>query len=245
MKRIIFLPLLGFLLLPFHSAHSQVSFSIGPSIGLTVPTGDYGGTTVEYYYGQKYGFSSGVNVGAVVKVNTPIIRVRGAGNFSFLSNTGNAEPDKPNSSVEVKQTVFMLSVGPEFAIGIPMSPIKPYIGADFLITTFNGETNFQGVDEVSSGTHSMSSATRTGIGLGAGVEISLKRIAIDVGLRYNFHNLMGKSFVQYFDSDRNKTYANLNDDADPNFDGFNSKHPVQNSRNISTLQLNLAVLFGL
>jgi opacity protein-like surface antigen len=246
MKNLTVLSTFAILLLSFCSARSQVGFSIGPSAGLTVPTGDYSGTTIEYYEGVKYGLSSGVNVGALAKIKFPIARIRLAGNFSFLSNSGNSEPGKPNSFVEVKHTAFMLSAGPEFGFGIPLSPIKPFAGADLLFTTFSGETTFRGVSRIpSDGSYSMSSATRVGIGLGAGVEISLGKHAVDVEIRYNFLNLIGKKFEELPSNERIDSYRNLNDEQDPNFAVDPNKHPISNSRSISTFQLNVAFLFGL
>lgn len=246
--RILFLLIITFVFI--HSGQSQVKFLIGPSGGLTVPAGDYGGTTIEYYNGTKYGLSSGANVGIIAKIKLPnIIRFRFAGNFSFLKNSGNSESDKPNSFVEVKHTVFMLSIGPEFGFGLPASPIKPYAGVDLLLTSFSGETTFRGVSRVpSDGTYSMSSATRIGLGLGAGVEISVGKNSVDVGLRYNFLNLIGKKFEDILPSEdrRLDSYLSLNDDTDPLYNPSDpdKKHPIGSSRSISTFQLNAAFLFG-
>jgi opacity protein-like surface antigen len=229
----------------FQTSSAQVSFSIGPSAGLTVPTGDYSGTTIEYYNGAKYGLGSGANVGAILKAKFTIVRLRVAGNFSFLENTGNSEPDKPESFVQVKHTVFLLSAGPEFTFSVP-SIVKPYAGVDLLLTTISGETTFRGVSKVPSGTFTMSSASRIGIGVGAGVEITVAgKHAVDICLRYNFINLLGKNFDELPSDDRIDSYVNLNDEQDPNFAVDPDKHPISNSRSISTLQLNLAFLFGL
>jgi opacity protein-like surface antigen len=228
------------------TGQSQIKFSLGPSLGLTLPTGDYSGTTIDYYNGAKYGLSSGINIGAVVKAKLPnIIRIRVAGNYSSLKNSGNSEPDKPESFVEVKQTVFMLSVGPEFTFGVPKSMITPYAGIDLLMTSFSGETTFRGVSRVPSGTYSMSSATRLGIGIGGGVEISFAKVhAIDIGLRYNLMNLIGKKFEELPSDARVDSYVNLNDDQDANYAVDPNEHPISNSRSISDFQINVAFLFG-
>ncbi|MCI0449748.1 MAG: outer membrane beta-barrel protein [Chlorobi bacterium] len=229
-----------------HLSFSQVKISLGPSIGLTVPTGDYSGTTIDYYNGTKYGLSSGVNFGAVFKVKLPVVRIRAALNYSSLSNTGNSEVDKPNSFVEVKHSLFMISAGPEFSFNVPSSPVAPYAGIDLLFTSISGETRFQGVSRVETGTYNMAGASRLGVGIGAGVEFGFGgKYAVDLSLRYNFINLIGKKFEELSTDRREDSYVNLNDEQDPNYAIDPDKHPINNSRSISTFQFNLAFLFGL
>ena len=52
------------------SLFSQVSFSAGPTIGVTIPSGDYSGTTIDYYNGVKYGLGTGINFGVVFKAKS-------------------------------------------------------------------------------------------------------------------------------------------------------------------------------
>jgi opacity protein-like surface antigen len=223
-------------------AASQVKFSVGPELGVTIPVGDYSGTTIDYYNGTAYGLSPGINFGVVFKAALPVISFRVAANFSSLKNTGNSEPGQ--GSVTVKHHLFMLSAGPEFVINLPGSPVKPYLGADLLFTSFSGETSFQGVARVPSGPFEMSSASRIGLGVGGGVEFSIgKKYLLDLGFRYNIHNLFSKSFSG--GDDRIFSYTSLNDDADPLYPEDISKHPIGSSRSISTLQVNLVFLFGL
>ncbi len=221
--------------------NAQVKFSLGPSLGITIPTGDYSGTTLDYYAGTKYGLSSGINFGAVFKAKFPILSLKVSLNYSPLKNTGNSEPGQ--GSVEVKQNLFIIGIGPEFSFNIPASPIKPYVGIDLLLTSFSGETTFQGVARVPSGTYSIASATRTGLGLGAGAEFSFgKKYALDFGIKYSLLNLMGKDFTG--GSDRINSYTSLNDASDPLYTASNDEHFIVSNRSISVLQFNLAFLFG-
>ena len=225
---------------------SQVKVWLGPEIGLTVPTGDYGGTTVDFYNGVKYGLGSGVNFGALVKFKLAVLNIRAGLNYSAHSNSGNSDPENPNSFIEVKQNMLMFFAGPEFSFKIPSSSVLPYVGADLLFTSLSGETTFQGVARVPTGTFSMSTASRLGFGLGGGIEFHFgKKYALDVGLRYNFINLIGKKFEELPSDDRVDSYSNLNDDQDPNYAVDPNDHPISNSRSISTFQFNLAFLFGL
>lgn len=221
------------------SVSSQVRFAVGPSIGLTLPTGDYSGTTLEYYNGTKYGLGSAVNFGGVFKARLSALTIKAELNYTSLKNSGNSEPGK--GFVEVKQNIFIIGAGPEFSFKITGSSVTPYAGIELLLTSFSGETTFQGVSKVPSGTYSMSSATRTGLGLGAGVEFSFgKNYTLDLGLKYNLLNLMGKTFSG--GSDRLNSYIALNDERDPLYP--DDKHPIGSNRSISVIQFNLAFLFG-
>jgi opacity protein-like surface antigen len=228
------------LLVSMNLLYSQVKFSAGPEVGYTGPTGDLSGTTLDYYAGTKYGLNGGVNFGAIFKVKFTVVNLKLTLNYTSMSNSGNSEPGK--GSVDIKNNMLVIGAGPEFAFNIPGSPIKPYVGVDLLFTSFSGETSFLGVAKVDSKTYSLNSATRTGLGIGGGVNFGLgKKYSLDLGLRLNFHNLMGKSYsggdARYF------SYTSLNDDKDPLFDGENDKHPIGNSRSISSIQINLAFLF--
>jgi opacity protein-like surface antigen len=225
--------------------NAQVKFSAGPEIGLTLPQGDYSGTTTDYYNGLKYGLNSGLNFGAVFKAKLPVLNIRAAINYSILSNSGLADPNNTGSYVEVKHNLLMISVGPEFYFSIPASPIKPYGGVDLLISSISGESTFHGLTRVPTGTFSMSSAGRTGIGLGIGAEVGIGRtMALDINLRYNLINLFSKSYEGGYDADRIDSYLHLNDAKDPRYPDKIDKHPIGSDRTISTLQFNLGILFG-
>ncbi|MGH2575115.1 MAG: hypothetical protein ACRDFC_05370, partial [Ignavibacteria bacterium] len=146
--KIIFFILLSFSLINT-AVYSQVKISLGPTAGVTVPTADYAGNTFDYYAGTKYGLNPGINFGGIFKATFGPISARASGTISFLSNTGNSEPGPGRGFVEVKHTLIMLTVGPEFAFTLPKSPVKPYAGVDLLFTYVNGETTFeQGVNGV-------------------------------------------------------------------------------------------------
>lgn len=224
--------------------HSQ-SYSLGPSLGVTIPSGDYSGSTLDYYSGTKYGLSSGINFGMLFKAGFGRINLRVSGTYSALSNSGNSEPGQ--GFIEVKQKLLMFSVGPEFYLTLS-SPVRPYLGADILITSIGGETSFQGVARVPSGTYDMQTAARIGLGLGAGIEYKFQtKYSLDVGVRFNFLNLIGKNYEDIFPNENRRldSYLSLNDDIDPLSAGDPSRHPVSAARSISTIAINVAFLFGL
>ena len=57
-------------------------------------------------------------------------------------------------------------------------------------------------------------------------------------------NLFGKKYESPATANRDNVYSFLNDAADPNFNANDPNHPVGNNRSISTIQLQVAVLFG-
>ena len=245
MKKIILFALI-ITALGFGRTYSQISLKIGPQVGLTSPTVDYSGDVKDFYNGTKYGLRSGLHYGVIGKVQLGPLNGRLSISYASLDNNGNANPDQPNSTLEIKNNIFMLTLGTEFGFGIPFSPVKPYAGIDLLFTTISGTYNFQGTAEVTSGEKSIKSASRTGLGFSIGTEVGFGRsFVLDLSLRYNLINLFGKSYDGVTNSnDRNDAYTNLNDAADPNFSAGNSKHPIGNSRSIATIQFNAGLLFG-
>jgi opacity protein-like surface antigen len=230
-----------------NTANSQiVKFKLGPMVGLTAPTGDYAGNTMEYYSGTKYGMNSGVNFGAIFKTGIGPFNLRISGSYAPLSNSGIAEPGE--GFIETKSDMLIFSAGPEFDLAIPFSPIKPYLGVDLLFSSISGRTTFSDVDFIPDGTYDMQSATRVGLGFGAGLEYGIGASnVLDISFRYNLVNLFGKEYRDATPSDTRRldAYLSLNDDADP-LAGTSpvSAHPITTSRSISVFQIDVAFLFG-
>jgi hypothetical protein len=116
-----------------------------------------------------------------------------------------------------------------------------------LISSISGKVNFQGTQNVSSNEQDIATASRTGLGFAIGSEVSFgKTFILDLSLRYNLINLLGKSYEGTTNSNnRNEVYTFVNDDRDPNYAGPESHHPVGESRNIQTIQINVGLLFSL
>lgn len=234
-----------FLLFSINILFSQVKFSIGPTVGFTAPVGDYGGTTYDYFNGTRYGLSGGINFGGVFKAKFTSVSARLSVIYSSLKNTGGSEPGD-DGYIETKQSILMIALGPEFSFALKSSSVQPYVGVDFLLTSFSGETIFLNVGKgVSNRTVSMASTSRAGVGLGGGVLFGLgKKYTLDIGVKYNMHNLFGKSFSVYdTEGPRYLAYASLNDDRDPVYPNEINDHPIGNSRSISTIMINAAFLF--
>lgn len=226
--------------------YSQISFQLGGGAGLAIPTADYAGSTTEYYQGINYGLASGFNLHAKARVNLVGFRLAGELAYASLSNDGEAEPGQ--GRVEVSHKIFSIKVGPEFHLAVPMMPLTPYFGANVALNGFSGETIFQGVSKVPSGTFTMESTTRLGVGFSAGTLISLGPLtSLDIGIAYNIMNLSGKKWDDVYTSrdDRVETYLALNDDKDPFYQPTNDKHVVSGSRTINTIQVTASLMFGL
>lgn len=225
-------------------AESQIRLVIGPSIGLTSPTIDYSGETSDFYTGTKYGLRSGINFGAIAKVTLGPLNGKLTVSYASFSNSGKGDITKTNSTLEVKNNIFMITLGTEFGFAIPLSPIRPYAGIDVLFTTISGTFNYQGTSDVASNEHSIESSSKTGLGLNLGSEIKFgASTSLDLSLHYNLINLFGKDFKSG-GTNRIDSYSSLNDAKDPAYNALDAKHFIGNDRTIATIQIQAGLLFG-
>lgn len=223
------------------SSKAQISIQAGIGGGVSIPSGDLSGNTIEYYSGQNYGLSSGFNVHGKARLGFLGFSLFGEFGYSSFSNNGEAEPGK--GKIDLSQHIVSLKVGPEFHISIPLSPIEPYVNANVAYNSIRGTTTFQGVSEVPSNEYTVESASRFGIGFGGGIIFSLgPATSLDISVDYNLMNLIGKSWDAAGDK-RIDSYQSLNDDKDPLFEA--PDHFVENSRSISTMNISATLMFGL
>lgn len=224
----------------------QVDFKVGGGIGLVMPAADYGGSTIDYYNGAKYGLGTGYNLHAKARLGLVGFRLAGEVDYSSLSNDGYSEPGQ--GKVEISHQILSIKVGPEIHLSIPMAPITPYLGVNAALHRFSGETVFQGVSGVSSASYSLESATRIGVGVNGGVLISLAPFtSLDVSIGYNLMNLSGKEWkdLNPTQDQRIDTYLALNDEQDPAYQDGNARHVVGAARDIHSIQIGVTILFGL
>jgi hypothetical protein len=241
MKKIIILIFVSFL--TFTNSYSQLNITFGPFLGMTLPVNDYSGETTDYYAGTKYGLKSNVSFGLLTKLTFGPIKARASLTYSSLSNSGISEVSKPNSKTEIKNSLLIISIGPEYCFTIAGSPLKPCFGIDLLFSTISGSGSFQGTSNVSSDPYDIPSTSKTGLGLGFGVEFSFVKTTFDIGMRYNLVNLFGKSYSSTGNK-REDAYKNINDAKDPLNATDPANHPVSADRSITTINLYLAILFG-
>jgi len=224
---------------------AQITLQVGGGMGIVSPSRDYGGTTIDFYNGTKYGLETGTNFHAKARVELLSFNIFGMIDYSTLSGDGESEPGK--GKVEVSQSVLSLKVGPEFHIGIPLAPVGVYLDGSIGLNTISGEVIFNGASEVPSGTYDVESESRIGFGLGGGVLLDLiPMLTIDLGIHYNWLNPFGKQYKSELPSSHPRlvVYTTLNDEKDPLF-GVTEDNLIENSRSIETLQITLTLLFGI
>jgi hypothetical protein len=230
-----------------YQTNAQITFQIGGGVGYTVPSNAYGGSTVDFYNGTKYGLKPGFNFHGKVRAGLIFINAFGEIGYTTFSNDGQIIPNDPNSSVKVSNKLFSIKLGPEFKFNIAMSPITPYLDAFFSLNTFNGTVEFKGAPYgLPSSEQNISSATRIGAGAGGGVLFKFGGLNLDLSVQYGLLNMTGKEFKGDITKDqRLDSYIFLNDDKDPNYAVGDNAHIISGSRSIETLDFKLSVMFGI
>ncbi len=225
--------------------YSQITLQVGGGLGYISPAGDYGGSTIDFYNGTKYGMKSGFNYHAKARVGLLGLNLFGIIEYSTVSGDGEAEEGQ--GEVENSHGIFSIKAGPEFNFSIPLSPIGFYLDGFVSVNTFSGKVKFQGVSEVPSGERDLESATRFGVGAGGGVLLDiLPVVTLDFGVHYNLYNLFGKNYSSLTTShERLDSYTGLNDDKDPLYELGNNDHIIGDSRSINAWQFTLTAMIGI
>jgi len=239
----VFFALLAFLFSP--NLYSQISLQIGGGLGYVSPIGDYGGSTVDFYNGTKYGMSSGFNYHAKARVGLLGFNLFGIIEYSTVSGEGESEPGQ--GEVENSHSIFSIKAGPEFNISPPLSPVGFYVDGFISVNTFSGTIKFQGVAQVPSGEYDLESATRFGVGAGGGVLLDLIPIVtFDFGIHYNLYNIFGQTYTgTTTNPKRLDAYTSLNDDKDPLFGTDEDIYIIENTRAINAWQFTLTAMIGI
>lgn len=225
--------------------YSQVSFQVGGGLGYILPVGDYGGSTVDFYNGTKYGMSSGFNYHAKARVGLLGLNLFGIIEYSTVSGEGESEPGQ--GQVENSHGIFSLKAGPEFNFSVPLSPVGFYLDGFVSVNTFSGTVKFQGVSQVPSSENNLETATRFGVGAGGGVLLDiLPVVTLDFGVHFNLYNVFGQQYTSVSTShERLDAYTSLNDDKDPLYEAGNDEHIIGDVRAINAWQFTLTAMIGI
>jgi opacity protein-like surface antigen len=226
--------------------HSQISLQVGGGLGYISPTGDYGGSTIDFYEGTKYGMSSGFNYHAKARVGLLGFNLFGIIEYSNVSGDGESEPGQ--GEVENSHSIFSIKAGPEFNLSPPLSPVGFYLDGFLSVNTFSGTVSFQGVAQVPSGDYDLGSETRFGVGVGGGALLDfIPIVTIDVGVHYNLYNLFGKQYTAVVSSNpkRLDAYTSLNDESDPAYGVDDDIFIVENARSINAWQFTITAMIGI
>ncbi|MBN1398618.1 MAG: outer membrane beta-barrel protein [Bacteroidetes bacterium] len=226
-------------------AYSQLGLQAGAGIGYAIPSGDLGGATTDFYAGTKYGLSDGINFHAKGRVN--LLGFRLAAEIGYTSLNGNGTAEENRGKVELSQKCLAIKIGPEFHFSIPAFPLTPYLGLNVAMNNISGEITFNGITAVPSGTYTLNSSSRLGLGIAGGAILSIGPLmSLDIGISYNMMNLSGRKWEDA-DAARDRrldSYTSLNDDKDPAaLNG--AEHFIDSARSIESIQINATVLFGL
>lgn len=203
------------------------------------------GTTDEFYKGTKYGLSNGFSF--FLKARAGIFGTSFFAELDYTKLSGDRNADENQGTVEIKNNIFSINLGPEILIDIPLSPVSPYIAPYLSVNRFNGEVSFKGVSKVPSGTYDIKSATRIGAGGAAGIIFKLNpAMKIDLSLHYQLLNLFGKGFSSVSTShERLDSYTSLNDDKDPLYSDTSDSHIIADKRSINNLRFKVGLMIGL
>ena len=225
--------------------YSQVTLQMGGGLGYIFPVGDYGGSTVDFYNGTKYGMSSGFNYHAKARVGLLGFNLFGIIEYSTISGDGESEPGK--GEVENSHGIFSIKAGPEFNISPPLSPVGFYLDGFVSVNTFSGTVKFQGVAEVPSGEYDLESATRFGVGAGGGVLLDvLPVVTLDFGVHFNLYNVFGKQYTGITTNPKRlDAYTSINDKKDPLFGTDDDIFIIENARSINAWQFTLTAMIGI
>ncbi len=129
------------------------------------------------YYTDAAGFSSEYHIGLKGKVSIPIFPITPIGFVEYHFFRGQTP-----AGADTKQNILSVGVGGEMEL-LP-GPLSPYVGLDL-------EYNSLG-DLETTGSPAASGVSRMGLGIGAGVMLTLLPIDFDVSLKYQMLNLFGK-----------------------------------------------------
>lgn len=167
---------ISIILLTSGNVHAQL-VQIGAGGGLTSIVGpDFYKNSIS---DQGLGFSSGYNLGVLVKVGLPVVPITPRGIFLY-NHFSNSE-----GTIDYSQTITSLGLGVQYGfIPIPAG-VDPYL---FLDLMYNNLGEISGLGNTSGNAHS-----RFGLQLGVGTEITILPILnLDVFAGYNWYNLTGK-----------------------------------------------------
>lgn len=163
--------------------------ALGATAGLTVVTSPDSWTKDISEGGL--GFSKAPHFGVKGRFSLPLIPISITGQVLYTSFSAEGDyPNLPSVSVERKMSMLIFGVGAEYKL-VP-GPISPYAAFDLFYTNFSELENSYS-SSVAGASGNNDGFSRTGIGLGAGLQIGIvPLIDIDVSAKYNINNLIGK-----------------------------------------------------
>lgn len=225
------------------AVYSQPKLTLNVTGGYNVPLPDLKGdvtseTDRENTYLVKNGFNFGL-AGKYALDKKGMFRITLGGSYNMFKGEGDYVHTN-NIHIHQKINTITVGIGAEYAF-MPKGKTNPFIGLDINGNFFSGEfeeevtaTSTTDHNDIGTETTKLKSASRFGAAFGGGVYFTFsKNIGAIIGFKYNFANLVGKSY----DSVAAVGEYNLND----------KEHTVGSTtisnRNLSFIQLYAGVSF--
>ncbi len=195
MKKLVALFILAaaFLSLNNNTLFSQPQLIIHVTGGYNVPLPDLKGDlntradSNTYFIKNGFGFGADGKYYLGKKRNVGITFGLG---YQMFKNSADSSTAFGVSNFKNKLNAFVVGLGVEYAF-MPKGKANPFVGAEFTGHFFSGD-----VEGTSAGVtykSTLKSASRFGLGLGAGVDIALsKSVGVVIGGKYHLANLIGK-----------------------------------------------------
>ena len=178
MKKITIVLFSVFFILSINTKVQAQLVSIGAGGGLTqILSPDYYKNDIP----DGLGFSSGYNLGIIVKVGLPVIPITPRGFILYHTLEGNS------NAIENSQSITSVGLGVQYEFIPVPAGFDPYLSLD---VTFNNFGDFEGTLPTD---FLAINGSRLGLQLGVGTEITIiPLINLDVFAGYNWFNLTGK-----------------------------------------------------
>ncbi|MDR3610355.1 MAG: outer membrane beta-barrel protein [Ignavibacteriaceae bacterium] len=144
-----------------------------------------GGTSTISNSNSGLSYNAGYHVSVKAKFDIPLIPLKPVAYMQYYFLNGSYS--FANFTRSTTQNIFALGFGAEYSL-IP-GPISPYLAVDFGYNNI-GEVKY---DPKILNAASYPSISRTGLDIGAGLEISIPFLfSFDINAKYNMLNLFGK-----------------------------------------------------
>lgn len=138
---------------------------------------------------NSYLIKSGFSAGADFKYALGKKRNLRVG-LGLTYNMFNNNQTSGSTTAKIKMNIFQVAAQVEYAI-MPKGKANPFIGLDLTGNFFSGSTDV--TRDTSSASLTLKSASRFGVGIGAGLDIAFsKSIGAVIGVKYQLANLIGK-----------------------------------------------------
>ncbi|MHC1739072.1 MAG: outer membrane beta-barrel protein [Ignavibacteriaceae bacterium] len=170
---------------------SGQSLKIGLGGGLmnfTAPAG----FTDEYPNGIGFGMEPMINFKG--KLGLPVLPLDLTASINYVMLGSEGKGDAPVHTVEISGSLIQYGVGAEYSLIPGPLPIKPYISFDILVNNF-GEMTYKydwESNSIPDSEQKSASFSRTGIAIGAGVDLKTPFADLNANVKYHINNLIGK-----------------------------------------------------